>query len=400
MGLRSVDTVVVGGGIVGLATARALSRRSPQLRLAVLEKEPSLASHQTGHNSGVIHSGVYYRSGSLKAVLCVRGAAALKAFCEAHSIPVRTCGKVIVAHSEAEILTLEELRRRGMENGIPGVALIGPEHLKELEPHAAGIRALYVPGAAVVNFRQVASVLAQEVERAGGQILTGTRLLHLRQDLQGLHLETTGGDFESRFLINCAGLHSDRLAKTCQNHLPLRIVPFRGEYWELAPERRAVVRGLIYPVPDTQFPFLGVHCSRTIDDRVEVGPNAVLALHREGYRRQDVDLSDLWEMLTFPGFWRMVVRHGRYGLGELIRSISKQALLRSVQRLVPSIKGKDLIPSGAGVRAQAVSLEGDLLDDFCLIEDARALHVCNAPSPAATASLAIGEYISDRVARL
>lgn len=396
---NSYDVSVIGGGIVGLATAWALRRRYPERPLALLEKEPSLASHQTGHNSGVIHSGVYYRPGSLKALLCVRGAAAMKDFCQRNGIPVRACGKVIVAGSQAQCHQLAELYRRGKQNGVPGLSLIGPGPLKELEPHAAGIQALHVPGAAVVDFRQVAIRLAQQVRHAGGQIFTRTRVLRIRSEAQGLHLETTQGDFKSRFLINCAGLYSDRLARSCRRHLPLAIVPFRGEYWELIPERRHLVRGLLYPVPDPRFPFLGVHCCRTIEEKVQIGPNAVLALHRQGYRRRDVHLRDLWEMLTFPGFWKMAARYGYDGLGEMIRSLSKRVLLHSVRRLLPSIEGKDMIPSARGVRAQALSREGELLDDFHLMGEERTLHVCNAPSPAATASLAIGEYLSGHAAR-
>ncbi len=392
------DVVVVGGGIIGLATMLALHRCQPRLRIALMEKESSLACHQTGHNSGVIHSGIYYRPGSLKATLCVRGARALLDFCEKNQIPLRRCGKVIVAVTGEELPRLQELYRRGMANGVPGLSLIGPEQLRELEPHAAGLQAIHVPGVWVVDFRQVAESYARKIREAGGGLLTQRGLLRTR--LRGnLLLETTGGEMESRFMINCAGLHADRLARRSGVRLPLQIVPFRGEYWELIPEKRNLVRGLIYPVPDPRFPFLGVHLSIRIDGRVEAGPNAVLALKREGYQKTDLSLPDLYEMLKFPGFWRMASRYWKTGLEEMARSLSKRLFVRAIQRLVPDIQEKELLPSGSGVRAQALDREGTLLDDFHLVQEDRTLHLCNAPSPAATASLAIGEHVAEVAVR-
>ena len=392
------DVLVVGGGIIGLATALALGKRQPRLRIGLLEKEKELASHQTGHNSGVIHSGIYYRPGSLKAALCVRGARSLVDFCHENGIPVRKCGKVIVAVTEEELPRLQELYQRGTANGVAGLALIGPEQLRELEPHAAGLQAIQVPGVWVVDFRQVAQTYARKIQEVNGTLLTQTTLLHIRFGAN-LLLGTTRGELETRFMINCAGLHADRLAHRSGARLPLQIVPFRGEYWELVPASRALVRGLIYPVPDPRFPFLGVHLSIRIDGRVEAGPNAVLALKREGYRKTDLSLQDLYEMLRFPGFWRMALRYWHTGLEEMARSLSKDLFVRAVRRLVPAIQERDMLPAGSGVRAQALDREGTLLDDFHLVQEDRALHVCNAPSPAATASLSIGEYIVDAAAR-
>ena len=393
------DIAIVGGGIVGLSTAMALSTQAPRLRLLVVEKEPRLGAHQTGHNSGVIHSGIYYRPGSLKASLCVTGAKALIAFCQSHGIPVKQCGKLVIATSQEELPRLEALYVRGQANGVPDLALLGPEEIQEREPHAAGIRALWVPSAGIVDFTQVAKTYAEILRRQGVLIQTNTRLL--KSSLTGgtLLLQTSQGQIQSRYLINCAGLHADRVARQSLSPAPLTIVPFRGEYYELLPHRRALVRGLIYPVPDPRFPFLGVHLTRRIDNRVEAGPNALLALKREGYRKTDFSLRDTWEMLTYPGLWRMAARYWRTGLTELLRSVGKQAFVRSVQRLVPKIQAEDLVPAEAGVRAQMLDRAGVLLDDFFLEFTERAIHVCNAPSPAATASLAIGETIAQEATR-
>lgn len=399
MGLPDTDLAVVGGGIVGLATALALARRLPHLQLALLEKEPSLGRHQTGHNSGVIHSGIYYRPGSLKAELCVRGGRQMVAFCEERGIPLQRCGKVVVALGPADVPLLEELHRRGQANGVPDLRLIGPGELREIEPNAAGIRTLHVPGVWIVDFARVAARMAAEAERLGVNLHIGTRLLGTRPAPGRLTLLTTDGDFSCRLLINCAGLHADRVARSSGARLQMQIVPFRGEYYELTPAKRSLVRGLIYPVPDPRFPFLGVHLSRRVDGRVEAGPNAVLALKREGYRKIDADLRDMAEIALYPGFWRMARRHWRTGLTECWRSLSADAFLRSVQRLLPCLQPGDLVRSGSGVRAQALDPEGNLLDDFTLSRGERALHVCNAPSPAATASLAIGQRIAGLVAR-
>jgi len=399
MGMDEYDIIIMGGGIMGLATASALATRYPRKRLALLEKEPRVASHQTGHNSGVIHSGIYYRPGSLKATLCVKGAQALMNFCENHQIPTERCGKVIVATCAKELPRLTQLYQRGLANGVLGCALVGPERLRELEPHAAGIQALHVPSTGIVDYTQVAHALVRIIETKGGILCLSTCVRQMVHR-QGLFiLKTSNGEMAARCLINCAGLHADRLARMSGASLNLRIIPFRGEYFELVPNRSHLVRGLIYAVPDPCLPFLGVHLSRRLDGRVEAGPNAVLALKREGYRWQDVSLFDLTEMLLFPGFWRMAARHWKTGLMELTRSFHKRSFLRSVQRLVPQIQEKDLAPTAAGVRAQAVDWKGSLLDDFHLIQERQILHVCNAPSPAATASLAIGEFIADAAAK-
>ena len=392
---------MVGGGILGLAAGMTLSARRPDLRVTVLEKEPQVAAHQTGHNSGVIHSGLYYRPGTLKAALCVRGAKQMVEFCQAEGIPLRKVGKVIVARSEEESPRLRELSRRGEANGVPDLRLLSGQELREVEPHAAGVEGLHVPGVWVVDFTRVAQAYAGRLQDRGGVLRTNCRLLGLRKNSR-LTLETTQGEIPADFLINCGGLQADRLAagaarQSSGRSLPLQILPFRGEYYELVPEKRDLVRGLIYPVPDPRFPFLGVHLSRRVDGRVEAGPNAVLAFKREGYRKGDFDLRDLAQMLAFPGFWRMSARHWRTGLAEMRRSFLKSAFVRSVQELVPEIGPSDLVPGGSGVRAQAVDRAGNLLDDFHILEEPLGLHLLNAPSPAATASLAIAEVVADAV---
>ena len=391
---KQFDVTIIGGGIVGLSTGRALTQLAPRLRLLILDKERQLGTHQTGHNSGVIHSGIYYRPGTLKAALCIKGARAMVTYCETHGIPYRRCGKVVVATAPEELPTLEELYRRGVANGVESIALIGPEQLQELEPHATGIRALHVPTAGIVDYTQVARSFAQEIQGHGGTIQTNSQLLRLTQSNGGWILHTSQGEISSRFLLNCGGLHADRIAGLSRTKTELKIVPFRGEYYELVPSRRQLIQGLLYPVPDPRFPFLGVHFSRRIDGRVEAGPNAIVAWKREGYRKSDIRLRDLIETVTYPGFWRMAAKYWKTGLMEIHRSFSKKAFVRSLQRLVPAIKEEDLVPGGSGVRAQALDSSGKLLDDFHLIQAKGAIHVCNAPSPAATVSLAIGEFIA------
>jgi L-2-hydroxyglutarate oxidase LhgO len=393
------DLTIIGGGIVGLASALEVVQRYPQLKLLVLEKEDRLAAHQTGHNSGVIHSGIYYKPGSLKAQTCVSGARELVAFCEQQGILYERCGKVVVATAAEELPRLEELFRRGTANGVAGVEMIGPERLREIEPHATGIKALYVPTTGIIDFPRVAHTYARLVQEKGGEIKTGHRVQKIAQADGGLVLETSRWAVQSKFLINCGGLFSDRLARMAGANPDLQIVPFRGEYYTIAPQRRGLVKNLIYPVPDPALPFLGVHFTRTIDGMVEAGPNAVLAFAREGYRTTDCDLLDLRETLTFPGFWAMSRKYWQTGIGEMYRSLSKRAFLKALQRLLPDLTIADLQPGGSGVRAQAIATSGALVDDFIIAITGNALHVLNAPSPGATASLAIGRLIVEKAAQ-
>ena len=395
----SFDVVIIGGGIVGLSVAMEATRRFPQLRLAVLEKENEPARHQSGHNSGVIHSGIYYKPGSLKARLCVEGAAAMVEFCRRHGIPFQLCGKVIVATREAELPRLEELRRRAAANGLQGVRELGPAQLRELEPHSAGVRALHVPRTGITDYAAVTRKYAQLMAGNGGQLFTGARVTGIVRRGRETVLETTRGSFGAVYLINCAGLHSDRIVRLAGERPEVIIIPFRGEYYELAPGREDLVRGLIYPVPDPALPFLGVHFTRHVRGGVEAGPNAVLAFSREGYRRSDSEPADILTMLTFPGFWRMGVRQWRTGVHEFYRSFSKAAFTRALRQLLPEIKEEDLNPGGAGVRAQAVRRDGTLVDDFQFVRSQNMLHVCNVPSPAATASIPIGRTIVDMAAQ-
>jgi L-2-hydroxyglutarate oxidase LhgO len=388
-----IDLVVIGGGIIGLSSAMEAKRRQPRRSVLVIEKEDRLAAHQTGHNSGVIHSGLYYKPGSLKARTCVEGAAAMVAFCREHGLTHEICGKVVVATREEELPALEELHRRGTANGVPDLAMIGPERLREIEPHSAGLRALHVPGTGIVDYVAVAGKYADLLTRSGGEIRTGTRALRTVSRGAEIIVETTKGAVAARKVINCAGLESDRIARAAGARIETKIVPFRGEYYEIAPHRHGLVRGLIYPVPDPNFPFLGVHFTRRIGGGVEAGPNAVLALKREGYRKSDFSLADAAATLAFPGFWRMAAKYWRSGLDELHRSFSKSAFVRALQRLLPELGDDDLVPGGAGVRAQAVDRKGKLLDDFEIVRDGNVVHVLNVPSPAATASLVIGRRI-------
>jgi len=389
------DLVIIGGGIVGLATALEATRRFRDRRIAVLEKESAIACHQTGHNSGVIHSGIYYKPGSLKAKNCVAGAAAMVQFCRDQNIAFEICGKVVVATVESELAGLHELMRRGAANGVPALAMINTEQLHELEPYCSGIAALHVPATGITDYSAVAKKYADLVGYAGGKILTECAVESIKKDASDVIIETTRGSIQANFAFNCAGLHSDRIMRLAGDAQGLKIVPFRGEYYEIIPKRRKLVRNLIYPVADPRFPFLGVHFTRRISGGIEAGPNAVLALKREGYRKSDFRLGDAIETAVFPGFWRMSAKYWRSGMGEYYRSLSKSAFTRALQKLVPEIQASDLEPAGAGVRAQAVDSSGRLLDDFAIVRGKRMVHVCNVPSPAATASLIIGKQIAE-----
>lgn len=389
------DVAIVGAGIVGLAAAREILRRRPGMRLVVLEKEPAIGRHQTGHNSGVIHSGIYYAPGSIKAKTCVAGARDLYRYCEERGIPFDRRGKVIVATDEAELPRLENLYQRGIANGVPALELIGPERLRDLEPHAVGIRALWSPNTGIVDFSQVAAAFAADVQAAGGDIRTGHGVTGFRRQPSGSVVQTTGGDVVARSVVACAGLYADRLAALSGAPPTPRIVPFRGDYYTLRPERRYLVRSLIYPVPDPAFPFLGVHFTRRLDGEVWLGPNAVLAFAREGYRRRDFNPRDLAEALTYRGFRRLAARYWKVGVAEMWRDVNKSAFLASLRRYVPELDVSDLLPGPSGVRAQALDDDGALVDDFVVHQEDGMLHVRNAPSPAATSSLAIGAMIAD-----
>ena len=393
------NVIIVGGGVVGLAVALEIVRRFPRQRLLLLEKENGVARHQSGHNSGVIHSGIYYKTGSLKARLCVAGAAAMIEFCREHGLPHQVCGKVIVATREEEFPRLEELRQRGEANGLVGVRLIGGEELREIEPHAGGLRALYVPATGVTDYAAVCGKYAELVVAEGGRILTSAAVTGIKRRADEIVVETACGVFSTASLINCAGLFSDRISRMAGDDPEVVIVPFRGEYYDLVPERASLVRALIYPVPDPRFPFLGVHFTRRISGEVDAGPNAVLAFAREGYLRSDVNLDDLVSSLAFSGFWRMAGRNWRNACGEYYRSLSKSAFVRALQRLLPEVCEADLIPGDAGVRAQAIRHDGSLVDDFQIVPSRRMLHVLNVPSPAATASLMIARTIVDMASK-
>jgi L-2-hydroxyglutarate oxidase LhgO len=395
----SCDIAIVGGGIIGLATALALSEQAPGLRLAVLEKEARLAAHQSSHNSGVIHAGIYYTPGSYKACLCVEGVKLMLTFCDMYGIQYERCGKVIVATSPEELPRLAQLYKRGVANGVVGLERIGPERIREIEPHANALAAIYSPATGIVDFGKVSMTMASVLRGRGAAILTGARVGRIVSVNGGVVLETASGTVRARALINCAGLYADRVARLMGVRTDVRIIPFRGEYYNLVPDRRHLVRGLIYPAPDPAFPFLGVHFTRTIHGGVEAGPNAVLAFAREGYTYRHIRLGEVAGMVAYPGLWRMAARYWRMGLYELYRSLSRSAFVRALQRLVPEISPADLEPGGAGVRAQAVEKDGALVDDFRIVETPKAIHVLNAPSPAATASLAIGRHIADLAAR-
>jgi len=390
------DIVVVGGGIVGLASAYKITKSHPAVRLAVLEKEDHVAGHQTGHNSGVIHSGLYYKPGSAKAATCMAGRREMIEFARTHNIPHEICGKIIVATDEAELPAVEKLLQNGQQNGVEGLEQIGPERIREIEPFVTGIAALHVPSAGIIDYVKVAQKLVDLIERAGthNKVLVSHEVLRFDRHDFYTNVLTRKGAFTTRYVINCAGLQCDRVARLDGVEPPVRIIPFRGDYSELNAAAASKVRNLVYPVPNPAFPFLGVHFTRMIGGGVECGPNAVFSFKREGYRKTDFDLRDSWESLWYPGTWVLFAKHWKYGLGEYRRAFSKKRLLADLQRLVPSLALEDFHPGTAGVRAQALGPNGALVDDFQIEARGNSIHVLNAPSPAATASLAIGDHIN------
>ena len=395
--MHTTDVAILGGGIVGLATAFRLLERYPGTAVTILEKERELAQHQTGHNSGVLHSGIYYKPGSLRAANCREGKLAMQEFCCKENIPFDLCGKVIVAVDPSEQPRLQTILERGQANGVQ-CSLIDAARLKELEPHVAGVQAIHVPEAGIVDYRQVCDRLAQRIAEAGGKILTAAKVKSMVRRDSRMVIESQAGEVEAGHVINCTGLYSDRVTQMSGQQPTAQIIPFRGEYFELKPAAQHLVNGLIYPVPDPNFPFLGVHFTRMIHGGVECGPNAVLAFSREGYYKTSFNPIDLFESLTYPGFLRLAWKHWRAGAGEMWRSLSKRAFVSALQRLVPEIRSDQLVPAPAGVRAQAVTPDGQLVDDFLILENDLVINVCNAPSPAATASLNIGKLIVDKLA--
>ena len=395
--MNRTDVIVLGGGIVGLATAYRLSQRYPDKSIRLIEKEASLAFHQTGRNSGVLHSGIYYKPGTLRATNCRTGKQAMEAFCAEHGVAYEICGKVIVAVDDSDNANLERIFERGQANGVR-CEIIGVERLKELEPHVAGVRAIHVPEAGIVDYVGVCERLGQLLRQHGAELLLSARVTGMRSSATSVVVQTTQGDFEASYVVNCTGLHCDRVTKMSGQEPLAKVVPFRGEYFELHENMQHLCRALIYPVPDPKFPFLGVHFTKMVKGGVECGPNAVLAFAREGYTKLDINLRDLAESLTYPGFLRMAAKHWRTGCGEMWRSFNKRAFVKALQRLIPEIRAEHLEAAPAGVRAQALGRDGNLLDDFLIQETDRVINLGNAPSPAATAALNVGTLIVDRLA--
>jgi L-2-hydroxyglutarate oxidase len=391
---KQCDVAIIGAGIVGLPVGLQLVRKNPGLKVIILDKEAEVASHQTGHNSGVIHSGLYYKPGSLKARLCVDGSAAMVEFCEEYAVPYDICGKIIVATEEREVPGLNELLRRGRANGVSGLRELNAQQIREIEPYASGLCGIHVPTTGITDFKIVSGKYAELIKQRGGEVLTSSGVLRIVRAADGIVLETASGAMRARFAVNCAGLQSDLIARMAGASLGLRIVPFRGEYFELVPSKQHLIKGLLYPVADPRFPFLGVHFTKRIHGGVEAGPNAVLSFKREGYTRTSFDLSDALSTALFAGFWRMASDNWKSGMGEIYRSWNKQAFTHALQKLLPSLTEQDIQPGGSGVRAQALDRYGNLLNDFHFVYQDRILHVCNVPSPAATASLLIGREIA------
>ncbi len=388
------DVVIAGGGIVGLATALNLLQSNSSLKILLIEKEKELAKHQTGNNSGVIHSGLYYKPGSLKAENCIRGYRLLIDFCRQHDVPFELCGKIVVATEEKELPLLQNLYKRGEQNGLKGLKMLAPEALREYEPHVKGLAGFFVPQTGIVDYKVVAQKYADIIRQNGGQIQLGEKILKATTEANGLTVETDRAAYQTRLFINCAGLYSDKVARLSSEKIDVKIIPFRGEYYKLKKDREHLVKNLVYPVPDPDFPFLGVHFTRMMRGGVEAGPNAVLAFSREGYRKSDVNLRELIETLAWPGFQKVAAKYWRTGLGEMYRSFSKSAFTKALQKLIPEIREADLVEGGAGVRAQACDRTGGLVDDFLILEERQVVNVCNAPSPAATSSLSIGQTVA------
>lgn len=395
--MKTVDVAIIGGGIIGLATGWQITQRFPQKSILLLEKESEVAQHQTGHNSGVLHSGIYYKPGSLRAINCREGKLAMEAFCDAEEIPWDQCGKVIVAVSESEFPALENIFARGQQNGVQ-CEMIDEARLKELEPHVAGIRGIHVPETGIVDYKQVSARLAQRIQEKENQLLTGTEVIGINHHSDHITVQTKQGDYHAKQVINCTGLYCDRVARMGGSHPKSKIVPFRGEYFELKPAAEHLCRALIYPVPNPEFPFLGVHFTKMIHGGIECGPNAVWAFAREGYTNRQINIRDLIESATYPGFLKMAMKYWKTGLKEMWRSFSKPAFVKELQRLIPEITADDLVAAPAGVRAQALGPDGNLIDDFLIDESDRMINVLNAPSPAATSSLRIGSTITDLLA--